>query len=375
MPVVAVVDTNCDPDVIDVRDPGQRRRHPVGHPDVPGGRRRGGRGPLGRPAPPAAQAAGDPGRPAHRAGPVAPAAAGRARRGGTGGAARPGERRARRRAVTAGRRGSRPPAPSGAAPAGDTTGRSPAGDAPPADSPAGAPTGRQFGRPRGGGLIMAFTAKDVQALRQATGVGMLDAKRALEENDGDMDEATQWLRVQGLAGAAKRADREASQGAVAVVREGSVAAIVELRCETDFVAKSAEFVSLADELAVAGGGQGRAGGLRASGRDRPPAHDPEGEHLAGPGSSLRGDRGRGARHLPPPAGRPGGQRGARPPAAAAGRTWRTTSPCTSPSPSRPTCGARTCPRPRLRPSGRRSKRSAATRASPRPPCPRSSRGG
>ncbi|MGP8058251.1 MAG: translation elongation factor Ts [Acidimicrobiales bacterium] len=96
---------------------------------------------------------------------------------------------------------------------------------------------------------MAFTAKDVQALRQATGVGMLDAKRALEENDGDIDEATQWLRVQGLAGAAKRADREASQGAVAVVREGSVAAMVELRCETDFVAKAAEFVSLADELA------------------------------------------------------------------------------------------------------------------------------
>jgi len=96
---------------------------------------------------------------------------------------------------------------------------------------------------------MAFTAKDVQALRQATGVGMLDAKRALEENGGDIGEATQWLRVHGLAGAAKRADREASQGAVAVVREGNVAAMVDLRCETDFVAKAAEFVSLADELA------------------------------------------------------------------------------------------------------------------------------
>ncbi len=95
-----------------------------------------------------------------------------------------------------------------------------------------------------------FTAKDIQALRQSTGVGMLDAKRALEENGGDREAASQWLRVQGLAGAAKRDDREASQGAVAVVRQDAVAAIVELRCETDFVAKSPEFVSLADELAA-----------------------------------------------------------------------------------------------------------------------------
>jgi elongation factor Ts len=79
---------------------------------------------------------------------------------------------------------------------------------------------------------------------------MLDAKRALEESGGDPEAAAQWLRVQGLAGAAKRDEREASQGAVAVVRQDAVAAIVELRCETDFVAKSAEFVSLADELAA-----------------------------------------------------------------------------------------------------------------------------
>jgi elongation factor Ts len=98
--------------------------------------------------------------------------------------------------------------------------------------------------------VAEFTAKDVQTLRQTTGVGMLDAKRALEENGGDMEAATQWLRVQGLAGAAKRDEREASQGAVAVVRQDSVASIVELRCETDFVAKSPEFVSLADELAA-----------------------------------------------------------------------------------------------------------------------------
>ncbi len=97
---------------------------------------------------------------------------------------------------------------------------------------------------------MAITAKDVQALRQATGVGILDAKKALEANDGDMEASVQWLRVQGKASAAKRADREAGEGAVAVVRDGNVAAIVELRCETDFVAKSEEFVSLADEIAA-----------------------------------------------------------------------------------------------------------------------------
>ena len=97
---------------------------------------------------------------------------------------------------------------------------------------------------------MTITAKDVQELRQATGVGMMDAKRALEENGGDMEAATQWLRVQGLASAAKRADREASEGCVAVVRDGAVASIVELRCETDFVAKSEEFVALADQIAA-----------------------------------------------------------------------------------------------------------------------------
>jgi len=97
--------------------------------------------------------------------------------------------------------------------------------------------------------VPAFTAKDVQALRQATGAGMLDSKRALEETGGDMDKAKQWLREQGLAGAAKRSEREASQGAVALAVAGRVASIVELRCETDFVAKAESFVNLTDELA------------------------------------------------------------------------------------------------------------------------------
>jgi len=97
--------------------------------------------------------------------------------------------------------------------------------------------------------VAAFTAKDVQALRQSTGAGMMDCKRALEESDGDMEAARRWLREQGLAGAAKRAGRQASQGAVALAAEGGAAAIVELRCETDFVAKNDDFVSLVDELA------------------------------------------------------------------------------------------------------------------------------
>ena len=94
-----------------------------------------------------------------------------------------------------------------------------------------------------------FTAKDVQALRKATGAGMMDAKRALDASDGDPDAAAKWLREQGLAGAAKRADREAGEGTVALVVEGGEGAIVEIRCETDFVAKAPEIVGLADELA------------------------------------------------------------------------------------------------------------------------------
>jgi elongation factor Ts len=105
---------------------------------------------------------------------------------------------------------------------------------------------------------VAITAKDVQALRQATGVGMMDAKRALETCDGDVEAATRWLREQGLADKAKRQDREASQGAVAVVRENDTAAIVELRCETDFVAKSDDFVGLVDSLAVLVAAKGEA---------------------------------------------------------------------------------------------------------------------
>jgi len=95
---------------------------------------------------------------------------------------------------------------------------------------------------------MSFTAKDVQALRQATGAGMMDAKRALEESGGDFDAAAKSLREKGLAKSVDRADRENTQGAVAVGRTDGVAAIVELKCETDFVAKSDQFLAVLDDL-------------------------------------------------------------------------------------------------------------------------------
>jgi elongation factor Ts len=94
-----------------------------------------------------------------------------------------------------------------------------------------------------------FTAKDVQNLRQATGAGMMDAKKALQENDGDAEAAAQWLREKGLAKAATRSDRENTQGSVSAVVDGNVGSIVELKCETDFSAKSADFVSLVQDLA------------------------------------------------------------------------------------------------------------------------------
>jgi len=96
-----------------------------------------------------------------------------------------------------------------------------------------------------------ISAKDVQALRKATGVGMMDAKRALTENGGDFDKAVTWLREKGLSKAAERSDRANSQGAVAVARAGDIAAIVELNSETDFVAKSPDFNALLEKLANA----------------------------------------------------------------------------------------------------------------------------
>lgn len=83
-----------------------------------------------------------------------------------------------------------------------------------------------------------FSAKDVQTLRQQTGAGMMDAKKALVETDGDYEAAVQWLREKGLAKSSERSDRDNSQGVVSVAVDANAGVIVQLRCETDFTAKS-----------------------------------------------------------------------------------------------------------------------------------------
>ena len=98
---------------------------------------------------------------------------------------------------------------------------------------------------------MAFTAKDVQALREKTNVGMMDCKKALTEADGDMDKAIDILREKGLASAAKKSSRIAAEGVVVAYNDeaAKIAALVEVNCETDFVAKNEEFVALANAIA------------------------------------------------------------------------------------------------------------------------------
>jgi len=91
---------------------------------------------------------------------------------------------------------------------------------------------------------MAITAAMVKELRDTTGAGMMDAKKALTENDGNMEAAVDWLRTKGLAKAAKKADRIAAEGLVGVAVEGNKGVAVEVNSETDFVAKNADFQAL-----------------------------------------------------------------------------------------------------------------------------------
>lgn len=96
---------------------------------------------------------------------------------------------------------------------------------------------------------MAITAKMVKELREKTGAGMLDCKKALEAVDGDVEKAFDWLREKGIAKAAKKADRIAAEGLTAFYVEGNTAAMVEVNSETDFVAKNAEFQELVKMVA------------------------------------------------------------------------------------------------------------------------------
>jgi elongation factor Ts len=97
--------------------------------------------------------------------------------------------------------------------------------------------------------VAEISAGVVKALRERTGAGMMDCKKALADAAGDAERAAELLRERGLAKAVKRAGREASEGAVAIALQGAKGALVELRCETDFVAKTPDFQKLAHALA------------------------------------------------------------------------------------------------------------------------------
>ena len=96
---------------------------------------------------------------------------------------------------------------------------------------------------------MAFTAKDVAALRGRTNCGMMDCKKALVASDGDMDKAIEYLREKGLAASIKKAGRIAAEGVVLSVVEGNVGVVVEVNAETDFVAKNETFQAFVKDVA------------------------------------------------------------------------------------------------------------------------------
>ena len=93
-----------------------------------------------------------------------------------------------------------------------------------------------------------YTAVDIKALREQTGAGMMDVKKALDEADGDRAKAVEILRVKGLKGVTKREGRSASNGLVAAAAQGGVGTLVEVNCETDFVAKGDKFIALSEQV-------------------------------------------------------------------------------------------------------------------------------
>ena len=101
-----------------------------------------------------------------------------------------------------------------------------------------------------------FTIADIKALREQLGTGMVDTKKALEEADGDVEKAVEILRLKGAKGNAKRADRSTSEGLVAAREGDGTVTLIELACETDFVAKNDRFIALADRVADAAAAAG-----------------------------------------------------------------------------------------------------------------------
>jgi len=100
--------------------------------------------------------------------------------------------------------------------------------------------------------VSDISAKDVKALRDLTGAGMMDCKKALTETGGDVDAAVTWLREKGIAGAAKLAGREATEGTVQsyIHANGKVGVLVEVDCNTDFVARNEDFIAFAKDVAL-----------------------------------------------------------------------------------------------------------------------------
>ena len=122
--------------------------------------------------------------------------------------------------------------------------------------------------------MASITAADIKKLREATGAGMTDVKKALVEADGDYDKAIEQLRIKGLKGVAKREGRAASNGLVIAKLEGSSkGTLLELNCETDFVAKSAKFTELAQSVADAAFGINDATALQSVEVDGKPLRD------------------------------------------------------------------------------------------------------
>jgi elongation factor Ts len=119
--------------------------------------------------------------------------------------------------------------------------------------------------------MAAFTAKDVSELRQRTGAGMMECKKALEENQGDMEQSIEWLRKKGIAKAEKRSGRAASEGKIVALTspDGKVGVLLELNSETDFVARNDEFGQTADKLARTLLADAKADGIVAKAEDSP----------------------------------------------------------------------------------------------------------
>ena len=133
---------------------------------------------------------------------------------------------------------------------------------------------------------MAITASMVKELRDSTGAGMMDAKKALIETDGDMEAAVDWLRTKGLAKAAKKSGRTAAEGLVGVAVAGGRGVAIELNSETDFVAKNAEFQALVGSIAKAALGAGDIEALKAAEVNGKPVETHVSEAIAKIGENM-----------------------------------------------------------------------------------------